>query len=191
MNVDINAFYVIVFTYFIKAKIVADYFHFARYACNAVNKIRISVQDNLLRKGRIYFKHSKKLLLLRKCNLNYDEQYEKLTYILNNYSENIRTAYREKEELLDIIYSSGNSDLKINKLSNWIKYNLESNIPELQECAKTCQHWHCEIKDSPEVPYSNSTTEGFNNKIKVLKRISFGVRNFTNSKAKIMLLNHG
>lgn len=121
----------IVFTYFRKAKIVADYFYFARY------------------------------------------------------------AYREKEELLDIIHSSKNSDLKINKLSNWIKYNLESNIPELQECAKTCQHWHREIKDSPEVPYSNSTTEGFNNKIKVLKRISFGVRNFTNSKAKIMLLNHG
>ena len=181
----------IAFTYFRKAKIVADHFHFARYACDAVNKIRISVQNNLPRKERIYFKHSRKLLLSRKCNLNSDEQYEELTYILNNYSESLRIAYREKEELLDIIHSDENSDFKINKLSNWIKYNLESDIPELKECAKTYQHWYCEIKNSLEVPYSNGPTEGFNNKIKVLKRISFGVRNFTNFKARIILLNRG
>ncbi len=40
----------IAFTYFRKAKIVADYFHFARYACDAVNKIRIDVQKNYLKK---------------------------------------------------------------------------------------------------------------------------------------------
>ena len=108
----------IAFTYFRKAKIVADHFHFARYACDAVNKIRISVQNDLPRKERIYFKHSRKLLLSRKCNLNSDEQYEELTYILNNYSESLRIAYREKEELLDIIHSDENSDFKINKLSN-------------------------------------------------------------------------
>ena len=36
---------------------------------------------------------------------------------------------------------------------------------------------------------SNGATEGFNNKIKVLKRVSFGMRNFKNFKARIMLLN--
>ena len=92
--------------------------------------------------------------------MNSDEQYEELTYILNNYSESLRIAYREKEELLDIIHSDENYDFKIYKLSKWIKYNLESDIPELQGCAKTYQHW-----------YSNGPTEGFNNKIKVLKRI--------------------
>lgn len=33
----------IAFTYFRKAKIIADHFHFARYACDAVNNIRIEV----------------------------------------------------------------------------------------------------------------------------------------------------
>lgn len=37
----------IAFTYFRKAKIIADHFHFVRYAYNAVNDIRISVQKNL------------------------------------------------------------------------------------------------------------------------------------------------
>ena len=177
------------FTYFRKAKIIADHFHFARYACDAVNKIRIQVQNKLPKKERIYFKHSRKLLLSRACNLKTDEQRDELSYILINYSENLRIAYREKEELLDIIHSKQQSELKVSRLNSWIKRNLESDIEQLRECAKTYQHWYSEIKNSLEVPYSNGPTEGFNNKIKTLKRVSFGIRNFEHLKARILLLN--
>ena len=179
------------FTYFRKAKIVADHFHWARYACDVVNNIRIEVQKNLPTKERKYFKHSRKLLLSRSCNIKKDELKDELSYILINYSENLRIAYREKEEILDILHSADNSEVKIKKFSEWVKRNLESNIPQLKECAKTYQHWYVEIKNSLLVPYSNGATEGFNNKIKVLKRVCFGIRNFTNFKARIMLLNRG
>lgn len=181
----------IAFTYFRKAKIIADHFHFVRYACDAVNSIRIEVQKNLPDKERRYFKHSRKLLLSRNCNLKNDEQREELSYILINYSENLRIAYREKEELLDIIHSTEDSNIKVKKFSDWVKRNLESDIPQLYECAKTFHHWYIEIKNSLEVTYLNGPTEGFNNKIKVLKRISFGFKNFTNFKARILLLNRG
>lgn len=177
------------FTYFRKARIVADHFHFTRYACEAVNKIRIEVQNTLSKKERIYFKHSRKLLLSRQCKLKTDEQKEELSYILINYSENLRIAYREKEELLNILHSTDDAQIKVTTFSEWIKRNLESPIPQLQECAKTYHHWYVEIKNSLEVPYSNGTTEGFNNKIKVLKRVSFGIRNFNHLKARILLLN--
>lgn len=177
------------FTYFRKAKIIADHFHFARYACDAVNKIRIEVQNKLPKKERIYFKHSRKLLLSRACKLKTDEQKDELTYILINYSEKLRIAYKEKEELLDIIHSEQQSEIKISRLSAWIKRNLESDIEQLKECARTYQHWYPEIRNSLEVPYSNGPTEGFNNKIKVLKRVSFGIRNFEHLKARILLLN--
>lgn len=179
----------IAFTYFRKAKIIADHFHFARYACDVVNKIRIDVQNQLPKSERVYFKHSRKLLLSRTCNLKTDEQREELTNILINYSENLRVAYREKEELLNILHSNEESDSKVKKFSEWVKRNLESPIVQLQECAKTYQHWYVEIKNSLEVPYSNGPTEGFNNKIKVLKRVSFGMRSFKNFKARILLLN--
>lgn len=179
----------IAFTYLRKAKIVADHFHFVRYACNAVNQIRISVQKKLPKTERIYFKHSRKLLLSRKCNLKTDDQQDELSYILINYSEDLRTAYREKEELLDIIHSNESSEIKIKFFAEWVKRNLESPVSQLRDCAKTYQHWYTEIKHSLEVPYSNGVTEGFNNKIKVLKRISFGMRNFKNFKARILLLN--
>ena len=178
----------IAFTYFRKAKIIADHFHFARYACNTVNDIRISVQKNLPKNQRKYFKHSRKLLLSRQCNLT-DEQKDELSYILINYSEDLRIAYREKELLLDIIHSNDDFETKSKSFSDWVKRNLESPVIQLQECAKTYQHWYTEIKNSLEVPYSNGATEGFNNKIKVLKRVSFGMRSFKNFKARILLLN--
>ena len=181
----------IAFTYFRKAKIVADHFHWVRYACDAVNKIRIDVQNNLPKKERIYFKHSRRLLLSRHCNLKTDKDFDELSYILINYSENLRIAYREKEALLDLLHSDSSFEHKSKTFNDWVIRNLDSDIPQLKACAQTYQHWFRQIVNSLAVPYSNGPTEGFNNKIKVLKRVSFGMRNFTNFKARIMLLNRG
>ena len=175
-------------TYFRKAKIVADHFHWARYACNALDKIRIEVQSNLPKSERKYFKHSRHLLLSRRCKIK-ENRYDELENMLINYSENLRIAYREKECLLDIIHSEESSKNKKELFSEWVKRNLESPVPQLVDCAKTYQHWAYEIKNSLEVPYSNGPIEGTNNKIKALKRVTFGMTNFENFKARIMLLN--
>ena len=98
-------------TYFRKAKIVADHFHWARYACNALDKIRIEVQSKLPKSERKYFKHSRHLLLSRRCNIK-EDKYDELENMLINYSENLRIAYREKECLLDIIHSKESSENK-------------------------------------------------------------------------------
>lgn len=174
-------------TYFPSAKIVADRFHYLRYIVQAVDNIRKQVQNRLTPEERKYFKHSRKLLLSRYINLN-EKQREELNYILINYSEEVRRVYNEKEELLDIVHSN-EKYLAINKLNQWIKYNLESNYKVLKECAKTYSNWIEEIRNSLLVPYSNGVMEGYNNKIKVLKRVAFGFRNFQNFKARILLMN--
>ena len=178
-------------TYFRKAKIVADHFHFVRYALNVVNDLRIQTQKNLPNNERKYFKHSRKLLLSHRQKLKSEQQLDELEYILINYSEELRIAYKEKECLLDILHSSESSEIRKKQFTEWVKRNLESDILPLKECAKTYQHWAIEICNSLEVPYSNGATEGFNNKIKTLKRVCFGMRNFTHFKARIMLLNRG
>ena len=175
-------------TYFRKAKIVADHFHWARYACNALDKIRIEVQSILPKSERKYFKRSRSLLLSRRSKIK-EEYYDELENMLINYSEDLRIAYREKECLLDIIHSSDSAEIKKNQFTEWVKRNLESSVPQLVECAKTYQHWAYEIKNSLEVPYSNGPIEGINNKIKTLKRTTFGMTKFENFKARIMLLN--
>ena len=175
-------------TYFPNAKVVADKFHFTRYATEAVDIVRKQVQEKLSRSERKYFKHSRKLLLSKYSNLKTEKQKEELQYILINYSENLRRAYREKEELLQLVHEEDKVKA-IEKLNGWIRRNLESDIPSLRNCAKTYFNWVEEIRNAIKVPYSNGSMEGYNNKIKTLKRIAFGFRNFTNFKARILLMS--
>ena len=81
-----------------------------------------------------------------------------------------------------------NKEKAIECLNAWIKRNLESDIPALKACTKTYFNWVIEIRNALEVPYSNGPMEGYNNKIKALKRVAFGFRNFTNFKARILLM---
>ena len=134
------------------------------------------------------FKHSRFLILSRLCKVP-EERYDELENMLINYSENLRIAYIEKEDLLDIIHSKDTVEIKKHRFNEWVKRNLESNIPQLVECAKTYLNWSREIKNSLEVHYSNGPIEGINNKIKVLKRVTYGMRNFINFKARILLLD--
>ena len=172
-------------TYFPKAKIVADRFHYFRYINNALNDVRKEVQKNLPKSERKYFFRSRKLFLSKKENLS-EEQIERLEYILINYSEDLRIIYSEKETLLNIIHSD-NTENAIYQLNDWIKRNSTIDIPKLNEVAKTYLHWSYEIKNSLEVPYSNGVIEGFNNKIKTLKRIAFGFKNFKRFRTRILL----
>ena len=174
-------------TYFPNAKVVADKFHFVRYITEAVDTVRKQVQGKLPQTERKYFKHSRKLLLSRYDNLKEEKQKEALNYILINYSEDLRIVYREKEEMLKIVQME-NKKQAIERLNAWIKRNLESDILALKGCAQTYFNWITEIRNALEVPYSNGPMEGYNNKIKTLKRIAFGFRNFTHFKARILLM---
>ena len=179
----------IAFTYFRKAKYVADHFHFVRYAVQAVDKIRKRVQKNLPKSERKYFKHSRHLLLSSHKKLS-SSSCEDLLFILNNYSEDLRLAYKEKEIFCNIVSSNESYESKLKLFKDWLWNNLNSDIPELVECAKTFQNWFQAIRNSLAVPYSNGPIEGKNNKIKVLKRVTYGMKNLTNFKARILLTSY-
>ena len=89
-----------------------------------------------------------------------------------NYSEDLRIVYREKEEMLKIVQME-NKKQAIERLNAWIKRNLESDILALKGCTQTYFNWITEIRNALEVPYSNGPMEGYNNKIKTLKRIAY------------------
>ena len=49
--------------------------------------------------------------------------------------------------------------------------------------------WEEPIINGIVYPYSNAYTEGKNNKTKVLKRISYGIRTFENLRKRVLLIN--
>ena len=175
----------IAMTYFPKAKVIADRFHFVRYACNAMDKIRIRVQKDMPKSTRKYIKHSKKLLMARPFNLK-EKSTERVTFLLNNFNDDLRTSYLLKEQLLDIVKLPF-PQLAKNLFKEWIENAENTKIPELVECAKTYRNWFVEITNSFYVPYNNGVIEGTNNKIKGLKRMAFGFSNFDNFRTRIFL----
>ena len=78
---------------------------------------------------------------------------------------------------------------KLNKnLKHGIFYVSSSKLPEFDYCLQTISRWQEGILNSFKVPYTNGYTEGVNNKIKVLKRNAFGVRNFERFRSRILYM---
>jgi transposase len=50
-------------------------------------------------------------------------------------------------------------------------------------------NWFQEILNSMDAPWTNGYIEGCNNKTKVLKRVSYGMRNFNNFRKRILFCN--
>ena len=71
----------------------------------------------------------------------------------------------------------------------WILEAEESGLEEFKAATTAFHNWFEYIINSIMYNYSNGLTEGYNNKIKVLKRIAYGYRNFDNLRKRILLYN--
>lgn len=71
-------------------------------------------------------------------------------------------------------------------LSNWIIQAELSGYEGFQAALTAIHNWDTYILNAFKYPYSNSFTEGCNNKTKVLKRVAFGYRNFDRFRNRIL-----
>ena len=81
---------------------------------------------------------------------------------------------------------SPDSETAKQRLSMWLYHAENSNIPEFKACISAMHNWSEYILNSFDVPYTNGFTEGYNNKIKVLKRVCYGIRNFETFRNRIL-----
>ena len=72
---------------------------------------------------------------------------------------------------------------------NWLDNALSCTIDEMKTAAETLLKWNKEILNSFKTSYTNSSTEGKNNKIKVIKRIAYGYKNLDNFRNRIKLMD--
>ncbi len=169
---------------FPNAKIIADTFHFTRLMHWALDNVRKDVQKGLPKDMRIYFKHSRYVLHKRIIDLNPD-QYHQLTNMLD-YNENLRWAYSIVQNLFEII-DEKNPGKKVTLFKEFMTYASNCDLPEFNKHIQTYFKWHKYIINSFYTNYSNGITEGLNTKIKTLKRVSFGFRNFQNFRLRILM----
>lgn len=168
---------------FPKATIVIDRFHYVRNCIWAIDKVRKRIQKSLVYEKGKFLKNSRKLLLTRPYKLT-DESKTKLANILIS-NEEIRLSYVLKERFMEFVESETYEDAAV-KLSNWLELVREYQIKEFSYLANTVIKWKDEILNSFIVPYNNGCVEGFNNKIKVIKRNAFGFRKFSRFRSRIL-----
>ena len=113
-----------------------------------------------------------------------EEETDKLA-LMFEIAPRLADAYRLKNEFLKVIRSDSSKTGKP-KLVDWLTAVEVMDLPEFDDCIKAYHNWFQEILNSMDVPWSNGFIEGCNNKTKVLKRVCFGMRNFSNFRKRIL-----
>lgn len=193
---------------FPKAKYVVDRFHYIRYIMDGLDKVRIRLQKEYGYNSKEYrmLKNKKNVTLLRKYSNDvdwwtYTKRYRNkhmvdiLKYDLREQileiNEELKNAYLLKELFLDVVHSTTYEYAEI-EFKEWIDTVKKYGIEEMIEAAKTIENWLPYIVNSfIDKRLSNGFTEGINNKIKVIKRIAFGYKNFKFFRLRLMYILNG
>jgi transposase len=170
-------------TFFPNAKIIVDKYHFIRQVTWAIENVRKRLQKSMPVYLRKYYKRSRKLILTRYKKLK-DENKQACDLMLQ-YNDDLRLAHMMKEWFYDICHMESYR-CQQREFDDWISNARGSGIKEFEKCAKTFQSWRKEILNAFKYGITNGVTEGFNNKIKVLKRSSYGIRNFNRFRTRIL-----
>jgi transposase len=187
---------------FPRAIMIADKFHYQRVVGASLSNIRKRVCQDFDKSTAYQVKKNWKLLHLSFEKVKDDDRrfsyllkrqatdYEILWYILRLDNE-LRDSYFLYQDFLSIL-SLESQEKQILQFEHWIKKAETSESPEMVNVSKTMKHWRNEIKASfiryNGVCLNNAFIEGVNNKIKVIKRVSYGYRSFINFRKRIFLV---
>ena len=171
-----------------KAIIVADRFHYTRIIAQAMDSLRLEIWRNSKVNEKKYLKNLKKVLLKDIESVPEEKLFkleEKLNYAFDT-SGKLKYGYQLYQSFLRI-KDANTYEEKIQRFRDWLSDAQSSTIKEFKSSAETLLKWNKEIVNSFKYQYTNSSTEGKNNKVKVIKRIAFGFRNLTNFENRIKI----
>jgi transposase len=185
---------------FPNAKIVIDPFHIVQNFNRAFNMTRVQIMKNFKTDSHEYraLKRYWKLLLKSNSKLNssyyhhftcfnsWKSEADVIGHILDfddtlkncyNFIQSINLSVSIKD--FNLFNQCLNDYLGNNNLSDKVSTALNTGIEYLEY-----------IKNTMDCNFSNGRIEGINNKIKLIKRVSYGYRSFDNFRLRIMLCFH-
>jgi transposase len=166
------------------AKIVVDHFHVVREMCRQVDDMRKIIQGE----GRKGDRRINRFLLLKnRDNLSLAEL-KKLDITFKIYERHpaLKGAYFIKEKVREVYKCKTKTEAE-RKLDMLLSQLEHHEVGKLREMRDTLLRWRPYILNFFERRTTNAFIEGCHNKIKLIKRISYGFRNFENYVLKITL----
>lgn len=156
-----------------RAAVVFDKFHVYGYLSKAIDEVRRTEQNRADKEGKDVIKGSRWLWLKASSHLR-RKQKQTLREIMA-LNESLQKAYLLKEDF-EQFYASTDREVAEQFLKEWTERCQESGLSPFKKLAKRLLRWSQGILAYFEHRITNAVSEGLNNKIKVLKRRSYGFR---------------
>jgi transposase len=163
------------------ATIVIDRFHVARQYRTAVDTLRISevrrLKKELPKEAHDALKHTLWPFRKREADLD-DAEQQRLDGLLA-YSPALAQAYRLREELTDIFDTARSKVDGLRRIRFWRQRVEKSGLDCFEAFLTVLDSWQDRIANYFINYQTSGFVEGLNNKLKVLKRRCYGLRNVT------------
>jgi transposase len=175
------------------ARIVADRFHVAKHYRDAADQVR---KQELLRLKKTlpkaeYQKLNGSFRVFRKNAKDLKKEERKLLRRFFEHSALAKQAYALREQLTAIFDMHLSKPRAQSKLLRWIQQVQKSGLHSFDDFLKLLVTWWNEITNYFIQRENSGFVEGFNNKVKVLKRRSYGIFNLRHLFQRIYLDLHG
>jgi len=112
---------------------------------------------------------------LRKSPQQQSEKEKQVLSQLFDYSSSLKEAYQLSERLTKILNTETSRNGGIRRLKNWILHVKESDTHCFDTFINTLEKWMPEVANYFIQRENSGFVEGFNNRIKVLKRRCYGI----------------
>ena len=182
---------------FPNASIIFDRFHVVQNLTRALDKTRISVMNSLDRDSKEYkvLKRYWRLFLKYEYDLNYTNFYRYVHFNRLMSQASVVSFMRGVNPILDESYKCiqdamaairlSDTDMLQNVINRYEGSKLISE--KVRTAITTTKEYEKYIENAVKFSFSNGPLEGTITKIKLIKRISYGYRNFNNLKRRIIL----
>jgi transposase len=169
---------------FPRAKIVVDHFHVVREMCRQVDDMRKIIQES----GSKGDRRINRFLLLKNREDLISREVKRLDHIFKIYERHpsLKGSYFVKEKVRGMYECKTKAEAG-RKLDMLLLQLEHHEVGKLREMRDTLIRWKPYILNFFERRTTNAFIEGCHNKIKLIKRISYGFRNFKNYALKITL----
>lgn len=177
---------------FPNAEIVADRFHVSKLIGDTLNQARISAKralkedaDESERKRlEAVLKESKYALLKPEKNLT-EKQAKKLKEVKESFPL-LAQMHQQKEDFRIIFEDHQDWTTGTFALMDWMK-EAETTF---KDNMGTLKNWFAEITAYFETRTTSGVVEGINNRLKLIKRLGYGFRNFENFRLRCLMCWH-
>ena len=156
-----------------RVELVIDKFHILKKVNEALDKVRKEEFKNANDDVRKDMKRKRFIILSREKNLE-KEQKEELD-ILKERNKTLYGAYLLKEQIADI-FDENDEEKAISRLDIWIRNVIQSGLHPFIKFIDTLKRYFSGILNYFRFQVTNAGSEGFNNKINVIKRRAYGYR---------------